>query len=153
MKALVLVLLLLPLGFGQESDKEAHAAAQQTVDRFVDSWNHYDGAAYGVNYWPDAELVDPTGHIVTGRGAIAKEHVDLWASIFKGSHMEAKLRRVRRLDANHIIADFDTELSHIQSPPPGAPANGTIRTHLKHILEKRKGEWKVIAAQNTFIAK
>lgn len=137
---------------GAQPDKEAGAAADQTVRRFADSWNHYDGAAYGENYWPDAELVNPSGNIVSGRDAIAKEHVDLWAGIFKGSHMEAKVRKVRRLDANHIIVDFDTELSHIQHPPPGAPASGVIKTHLKHILEKRKGEWKVVAAQNTFIA-
>jgi hypothetical protein len=29
--------------------KEAAAAAQAMVDRFVDSWNHADGDAYGVN--------------------------------------------------------------------------------------------------------
>lgn len=135
-----------------QPDKEAQAAAEQTVHRFVDSWNREDGKAYGENYWPDAELVNPSGGIVKGRAAIAKEHVDLWAGIFKGSHMEAKVRRIRRLDANHIIVDFDPELSHIEKPPPGAPPNGVIKTHLKHILEKRHGEWKVVAAQNTFIA-
>ena len=133
------------------TDKEAQAAAEQTIHRFVDSWNRADGAAYGENYWPDAELVNPSGQIVSGRDAIAKEHVDLWNSIFKGGHMEAKLRRVRRLDASHIIVDFDPVLSDIAHPPPGAKGN-TIRTHLKHILEKRHGEWKVVAAQNTFIA-
>jgi uncharacterized protein (TIGR02246 family) len=133
-------------------DKEARVAAQQTVQRFMDSWNHSGGATYGENYGPDAELVDPTGTIVPGSIAIAKEHVDLLAGIFKGSHVEVKVRKIRRLDANHIIVDFDTELSHIQHPPPGAPAGAVLKSHLKHILEKRKGEWKVVAAQNTFIA-
>jgi uncharacterized protein (TIGR02246 family) len=150
---LIVTLFASTLAFGQaQPDKEARAAAQQTVQRFVDSWNREDGKAYGENYWPDAELVNPSGGIVNGRAAIAKEHVDLWAGIFKGSHVEAKVRRIRRLDPNHIIVDFDPELSHIQKPPPGAPPNGVIKTHLKHILEKRHGEWKVVAAQNTFIA-
>ena len=30
--------------------------------------------------------------------------------------------------------------------------NNVIKTHLKHILEKRNGQWKVLSAQNTFIA-
>src|SRR6266446_8970339 len=137
------------------SDAEAKAAADATVRSFVDSWNRADGAAYGENYWPDAELVNPSGEIVEGRAAIAQEHVDLWAGIFKGSRMAAKVRRVRRLDPNHIIVDFDTELSGIRELPPGSQnqgSNNVLRTHLKHILEKRNGQWKVLAAQNTFIA-
>jgi hypothetical protein len=35
--------------------KEAAAAAQAMVDRFVSSWNRADGVAYGENHWPDAE--------------------------------------------------------------------------------------------------
>src|SRR6266849_10292246 len=137
------------------SDFGAKAAADATVHSFVDSWNRADGAAYGENYWPDAELVNPSGEIVDGRAAIAQEHVDLWAGIFKGSRMAAKVRRVRRLDPNHIIVDFNTELSGIRELPPGSQnqgSNNVLRTHLKHILEKRNGQWKVLAAQNTFIA-
>jgi uncharacterized protein (TIGR02246 family) len=119
-----------------ESDVDAKVAADATVRSFIDSWNRADGSAYGDNYWPDAELVDPSGEIVDGRAAIAQEHVDLWAGIFKGSRIAAKVRRVRRLDPNHIIVDF----------------NNVLRTHLKHILEKRNGQWKVLSAQNTFIA-
>ena len=59
-------------------DVEAKVAADATVRSFVDSWNRADGSAYGDNYWPDAELVDPSGEIVDGRAAIAQEHVDLW---------------------------------------------------------------------------
>ncbi|HEX5387105.1 MAG TPA: hypothetical protein VFW66_10420, partial [Gemmatimonadales bacterium] len=70
---------------------EAGAAAQAMVDRFVDSWNRADGAAYGKNYWPEAELVDPIGIISRGREAIVQEHVDLWAGPFKGSHIEGKV--------------------------------------------------------------
>src|SRR6266478_5343936 len=137
MKSLWLILVaitaisLTPHGQNAASDAEAKAAAEATVRSFMDSWNRADGAAYGENYWADAELVDPSGEIVDGRTAIAQEHVDLWAGIFKGSRMAAKVRRVRRLDPNHIIV---------------------LRTHLKHILEKRNGQWKVLAAQNTFIA-
>src|SRR6266851_1683484 len=135
-------------------EAEAKAAADATVRSFVVSWNRADGAGYGENYWPDAELVDPLGEIVEGRAAIAQEHVDLWAGIFKGSRIAAKVRRVRRLDPNHIIVDFDTGLSGVRELPPGSQnqGNNVIRTHLKHILEKRNGQWKVLSAQNTFIA-
>jgi hypothetical protein len=35
--------------------------------------------------------------------------------------MGAKVRRVRRLDPNHIIVDFDTELSGVRKLPAGEP--------------------------------
>lgn len=132
---------------------EAKAAAEFTVRTFVDSWNREDGVAYGENYWPEAELVNPSGEIVEGRAAIAEEHVVLWSGIFNGSLIKAKVRRVTRLDRNHIIVDFDTELSSIHEPPPGAQSEGKVlQSHLKHVLEKRNGQWKVLSAQNTFIS-
>lgn len=134
--------------------KDADAAAQAMVDRFVDSWNRADGTAYGENYWPDAELVNPSGVISHGQAAIVKEHVDLWAGIFKGSHIKGKVRRIRMLGPNFMMVDFDAELSGIRQLPPGSPADaaGVVRNHLKHVMERRQGAWKVLAAQNTFIA-
>jgi uncharacterized protein (TIGR02246 family) len=134
--------------------KEAAAAAHAMVQRFVDSWNRADGAAYGENYWPEAELVDPSGRISRGQAAIVQEHVDLWGGIFKGSHIKGTVRRIRMLGPTFMMVDFDTELSGIRQLPPGSPADaaGVVRNHLKHILERRQGAWKVLAAQNTFIA-
>ena len=53
-----------------------------------------------------------------------------------------------------MIVDFDVEVSGVRELPPGSPANanGVLRNHLKHIMEKRGGAWKVLSAQNTFIA-
>jgi uncharacterized protein (TIGR02246 family) len=134
--------------------KEALTAAQAMVDRFVSSWNRADGAAYGENYWPDAELVDPSGAISSGKSAIVQEHVDLWAGPFKGSHVGGKVRRIRMLGSRFMMVDFDAELSGTRNLPAGTPsdASGVLRSHLKHILEKRHGIWKVVAAQNTFVA-
>lgn len=131
---------------------EDRMAAEAMVTRFVDSWNHADGAAYGEGYWPDAELVDPTGRVWTGRGAVAQMHVDLWAGPFKGSHVTAAVRSICRLGANYLLVDLDLALHGALGAPPGAvvDAQGAIRTHLKHILEKRGGVWRILSAQNTF---
>jgi uncharacterized protein (TIGR02246 family) len=133
---------------------EAGVAAQAMVARFVDSWNQADGAAYGENYWPDAELVDPSGVISHGQAAIVREHVELWAGLFKGSQIAGQVRRVRMLGPAFLMVDFDTELSGIRELPPGSPADaaGVLHNHLKHIMELRQGAWKVLAAQNTFDA-
>jgi uncharacterized protein (TIGR02246 family) len=133
----------------------AAAAAEAMVTRFVDSWNRADGEAYGENYWLDAELVDPSGVISRGRSAIVQEHVELWGGIFKGSRIVGQVRRIRMLGPAFMMVDFDVELSGVHQLPPGSPADarGVLHNHLKHILERRHGVWKVLGAQNTFVAR
>jgi uncharacterized protein (TIGR02246 family) len=135
-------------------DNGAQAIAETMVKRFVDSWNRADGAAYGENYWRDAELVDPTGGVVDRKAAIVREHIDPWNGIFKGSRATGKVRRIQMFGSDYMIVDFDVQISHVQELPPGAPAypDRALRNHLKHTMEKRNGTWKVISAQNTFIA-
>ena len=145
--------LFVALAFAVPPDKGAETAANGMVDRFADSWNRADGVAYGENYWPEAELVNPTGNVLYGKAAIAQEHVDLWGGIFKGSHITGKVRRIQMLGSNYMIVDFDLELSGIRQAPPGTPpGTKVLRNHIKHVMEKRNGVWKVLSAQNTFIA-
>jgi len=136
------------------SDPDAAAAAQAMLARFVESWNAVDGFAYGEGYWDDAELVDPTGRISSGRNAIVQGHVDLWAGPFKGSRIAGTVRRIQRLSASLLIVDVDLALGNVNEVPPGAVADeaGLIRCHLKHVLTERAGVWRILSAQNTFIA-
>src|SRR5919112_237175 len=108
---------------GPSVPPKARHAAEAMVARFADSWNYADAAAYGANYWPEAELVDPSGVISHGQAAIVQEHVDLWAGIFKGSHLTGKVRRIRMLGPNFMMVDFDADLSGVRELPPGSPAD------------------------------
>ena len=137
---------------------ELDAAAAAALFTFTQSWN--DGAArdtaaptrYGTLYWPDAELVDPSGVVWNGQAAIVQMHRELWAGPFSASTVSGVVRRVRALSPTLIIADFDMELRLAGPVPPGlAGPDGVIRTHLKHVMEKRDGAWRVVAAQNTFV--
>ena len=135
------------------ADSDAKAAADAMVKRFADSWNRTDGAAYGENYWPEAELVNPSGAILNGQKAIVQEHVDIWAGILKGSRATGAVRRIQMLGPNYMVVDFDLQVSGFRQPPPGSPPDAKVlRNHLKHVMEKRNGVWKVLSAQNTFIA-
>jgi uncharacterized protein (TIGR02246 family) len=151
---LVVVVGIATMAVVASAKDETNSAAQAMVNRFADSWNRADGTAYGENYWPDAELVDPTGVIVTGREAIVKEHIDLWAGIFKGTHQKVTIRRVRVLCPDYMVVDFDAFLSDMKALPPGAAVDsqGVLTAHLKHIMQKRHGEWKIVLAQNTLVA-
>jgi len=115
----------------------------------VDSWNRADGAAYGENYWPDAELVNPLVRSWTDAQPSPRNTLIL-GGIFKGSRMAAKVRR-----CEGSIQPHHRRLRYGAFQRPRAPArkpnqgNNVLRTHLKHILEKRNGHWKVLSAQNT----
>jgi uncharacterized protein (TIGR02246 family) len=137
-----------------QHQNEEQAAAEAMLTRFVEAWNQADGVAYGDGYWPDAELVGPSGTVHTGRAAITQTHVELWAGIFHGSHIQGVVRRLRRLGPDYLLVDLDLEVSRFQQRPSGNHPDtpGIIRAHLKHILERRNGAWRILAAQNTFFS-
>jgi uncharacterized protein (TIGR02246 family) len=153
--ASILILFCLAMSAASRVDGGSQAAANAMLNRFADSWNRADGTAYGENYWPEAELVDPVGIICVGKNAIVQEHVNMWAGPFKGSHVTGRIRRIQQLGANYMIVDIDLEVSGVSQVPSGGPGgttNGVLKNHLKHVMEKRHGVWKILSAQNTFIA-
>ena len=163
MKAIVTVALVLLTACAtastssRSSDADFQDIANGALKTFVDSWNkaaagNAEGPqSYGTLYWPDAELVDPSGNIWNGGPAIVQMHVDLWSTAFKASAVSGTVRNTRRLSPTLMIVDFNLDLKVAGNLPPTIPAsNGVVKAHLKHVMEKRGAEWKVLAAQNTF---
>ncbi len=142
---------------GVSPDSESQEIATRALKVFVESWNRAAAGdprgyeSYGTLYWPDAELVDPSGNIWGGGPAIVRMHVDLWKTAFKGSVVSGTVRSTRRLSPTLMIADFNLDLKVAGDLPPAIPAsNGVVKAHLKNVMERRGGEWKAIASQNTF---
>lgn len=133
---------------------EMRTAAEELARTFADSWNSQDGTAYGEAYWPDAELVDPTGQVWDGREAIVEMHVHLWNGPARNTQVSASVRRIRPIGTDAMVVDLDVDAAGFSPAPPGAAvhADGTAKAHLKHIVEKRAGDWKIAASQNTFVA-
>jgi len=138
--ATMAVLLILACSVsGQRTS--AKSVAEAMVDTFEHSWNTANGQEYGTNYWPEAELVSPSGDVLEGRDAIVKRHMDLWSGMLKGSRITAHVRRVRPLGVQYLMVDFDVVVSGVREFPPGSPTypDRTLRNHLKHILQERNG--------------
>jgi uncharacterized protein (TIGR02246 family) len=133
---------------------EMRSAAEQLASTFTDTWNSQNGEAYGEAYWPDAELVDPTGEVWDGSDAIAAMHVHLWNGPARNTRVSAAVRRVRAIGAEVMVVDLDVDVAGFSPTPPGAAvhADGKVKAHLKHVVEKRAGNWKIAASQNTFVA-
>ncbi len=136
----------------ETASSEMMAAAESLAQTFMDTWNRQDGAAYGNAYWDDAELVDPTGKIWDGRAAIANMHVELWRGPASGSHVESRVRRVRPLNSKVMVVDLDVVVAGFSLPGAAINAKGQIVARLKHVVEQRGDEWKIVASQNTLVA-
>jgi uncharacterized protein (TIGR02246 family) len=133
---------------------EMRAAAEQLARMFTNTWNDQDGEAYGEAYWPDAELVDPTGQVWDGREAIAGMHVHLWSGPARHTQVAAMVRRIRPIGTEAMVVDLDIDVVGFSPAPPGAAvhADGKVKAYLKHVVEKRDGDWKIAASQNTLVA-
>ena len=130
------------------------AAASALARTFAETWNEQNGPGYAAAYWPDAELVDPTGAVWDGREAIEQMHVDLWNGPARNTKVEASVRRVRALGPDMVLVDLAIAVSGFTPPPPGAAvdARGQVKARLKHVVERRGSDWKIIASQNTFVS-
>jgi uncharacterized protein (TIGR02246 family) len=141
---------------GEALAAETATIAAAMLARWVDAWNRADGVAYGEEYCPDAELVTPSGQIESGRAAIVRGHVGAWAGDLKRSRVAGTVRKIQQLGPEYLLVDLDMELTLFEAPPPGSvlPVDdrGAVRTHLKHLLARRDGVWRILSAQNTFVA-
>jgi uncharacterized protein (TIGR02246 family) len=133
---------------------EHDAVAEQLAQTFARTWNDRDGAGYGEAYWPDAELVDPTGQIWEGQDAIVQMHVALWNGPARETRVRPRVRRVRALAVNVIIVDLEIDVSGSSPAPPGVSvqSDGSVKARLKQVVDKRADDWKIVASQNTFVA-
>ena len=81
-------------------------------------------------------------------------HVALWDGPARDTNVTASVRSVRRLSETLSVIDLDAVVTGFSPAPPGAmnDASGAVRTRLKHVIERRGDDWKIVASQNTFVA-
>ena len=143
----------------QTQDAEVEKVASTALSTFIASWNRAASgdslgySQYRALYWPDADLVDPSGNVWNDQNGIVQMHVDLWNAPFKASVVDGKVRKARRLSPTVLVADFDLTLKLAGPPPPSGPgASGPVKAHLKMVMSKRGTEWRTISSQNTFFS-
>lgn len=143
----------------QSPDSEVEKVASTALSKFIASWNRAAAgdslgySQYRALYWPDADLVDPSGNVWNDRNGIVQMHVDLWNAPFKRSVVDGKVRKARRLSPTVLVADFDLTLKLAGPTPPSGPgANGPVKAHLKMVMTKRGTAWRTISSQNTFFS-
>jgi uncharacterized protein (TIGR02246 family) len=140
-------------GIGADADadgaaKADAAAIRALVDQAVRAWGKGDGAAYAAVFDDDADYVTFGGMHLKGRGAIAKQHQQLFDTALKGTRLQLRITNLRFLTPNvaltHAVGGILDE--------PGQTEVAPTRNSLQILVwRKRDGAWRCAALQVTRI--
>lgn len=132
----------------------AETAVRASMQRLEDAWNTSNAEAWAGEYWPEGELINIRGDVLSGSSPVRDQTAKILAGPFKGSRFKYAVRNLRYIGADVVIADTDILVTGYPGLPPGiaATSTGQLRTRMKHIYERRQGRWHIIASQNTLVA-
>lgn len=134
---------------------DAVASAQEisirkVIDAEEDAWNRGDAKAFAARFQEEGTYTDVFGAVSRSRAELEKRQVEFFSSLFKGSRLALKVRRVRFLHPDVAIVDIDTEVSGFKKLPPTVylDLEKVLRTRLQQVMVKTGTEWMVAAFHN-----
>ena len=126
------------------------ARIRKVVDAEEDAWNRGDAKAFAARFQEDGAFTDVFGAVSRTRAELEKRQVEFFTSLFKGSRLALKVRRVRFLRPDVAIVEIDTEVSGFRKLPPVVyvDAEKVLRTRLQQVMAKTGTNWMVAAFHN-----
>ena len=119
----------------------------------ANAWNQGNATAWVQDFSQDADFINIIGTHFAGKAQTQKRHAVLFSSIFKNSHLDVEVWKVRRLGKLAAVAETVQTLRGYSALPPGIEPTepGVLKTRMKYVLEKQAKNWKIVSAQNTAI--
>jgi len=126
------------------------ASIRKVIDAEEDAWNRGDAKAFAARFQQEGTYTDVFGLVSRSRADLEKRQVEFFSSVFKGSRLALKVRRVRFLRPDVAIVDIDTEVSGFRKLPPVVyvDAEKVLRTRLQQVMAKTGTDWMVAAFHN-----
>ena len=126
------------------------ALIRKVVDGEEDAWNRGDAKAFAARFQEDGAFTDVFGAVSHSRAELEKRQVEFFTSLFKGSRLALKVRKVRFLRPDVAIVEIDTEVSGFRKLPPVVYVDSekVLRTRLQQVMAKAGTEWMVAAFHN-----
>ena len=126
---------------------EDEQSVRQIVTRLEQAWNNSDSVTWAEQFAEDADFIHVLGGFFHGKQAIEQGHRTIFDTIYKGSHNQyqvEKMRFVRRdVAVVFILANLRWYLHGKEQ---------LIRARPTLVAEKSSaGEWKIAVFQNTLI--
>jgi uncharacterized protein (TIGR02246 family) len=123
-----------------------------SLERLAAGWNAPNADAWGKEYWPEGELINVLGLLYASPAEIRDRTAEILAGPFLGSHFAFTVRRIRFIGADAAIVDTDITVTGFHGLPGiSATQQNELATRMKHVYERRQGEWRIVASQNTAV--
>lgn len=149
-----LLSLLIALTVNAAGQKpQDRAAIQAIVQGQSDAWNRGDAKAFSAPFAEDGSFTNIVGMQTYGRAPFQAQHERIFSTIYKGSHNDLTLGRVKFIRPDVAIADVDGVLANMVSRPPDTPVfpDGTMHVKLQLVLSKQNGAWQIDSFHNVTV--
>lgn len=129
------------------------AAIQAIVQNESDAWNRGDSKAFAAPFAEDGSFTNIVGMQTYGRAPFQAQHQYIFTTIYKGSHNELTIGRLKFVRPDIAIADVDGVLSNMISAPRGTPLfpDGSMHVKLQLVLSKQNGAWQIDSFHNVTV--
>jgi uncharacterized protein (TIGR02246 family) len=123
------------------------AAIRENVRQMEIGWNAKSGALYAKPFAADADYVVVNGMRLRGREAIEQSHQRIFDTFYKNSTLAVSVKQIRFLRP-------DVAVVHVQGVNRVRQGEETheMNAMVTLVMTKEKGDWKIVAFQNTQIA-
>lgn len=135
------------------AEPAAGRIVRDSVDRLAQAWNASDASRWAAEYWPDGELINILGMVLSDADQVRDRTAEILNGPFRGSHFTFIVRSIRFAGADAVIVDTDITITGFRGLPPGigVTRTGELLTRMKHVYERRGGKWRIVASQNTAV--
>ena len=119
------------------------AQIRQLVADFVDGWNAGDGWACARPFAENADFTAVMGQRARGRDQIGRGHVEILATVFRGTRNSGTVNDVTFLRPDVATADVTFRIEPMADKPwlPAYSSCGVVAT-------KEDGAWKIAVFRN-----
>lgn len=134
-----------------------HPGDGDVIGRMVQSqaeaWCRGDAEGYAANAEADLGFTNILGARFVGREAFVKVHERILSGIYQGSRLTLDIEHLRILGPDVAVVELAVRLEGAKSAPPGIhlDADGTLRTRLLEVFERRAGSWVLVVNHNTAV--
>jgi uncharacterized protein (TIGR02246 family) len=154
MKAIAIAIVLLAGVIAAAQSKPDEDAIRSILADEITTWNQGDADGYSRHFAADGTFTNVRGMSFTGRQAYRDRHEIIFKGPMRGTKLQIQVVSLRFLTLDVAICETLTWVSDFKN---GAPPNlyldtkGRLRTRLLQVMEKRSGEWQIVAYHNVDI--
>lgn len=120
------------------------AAVRENVRQMETGWNAKSGALFAKPFAADADYVVVNGMHLRGREAIEKSHQQIFDTFYKNSTLSVSVKQIRFLRPDVAVVHVSGN-NRVRQGEETTEIVGTVTL----VMTKEKGEWKIVAFQNT----